>query len=277
MKRNWSAWESFLSDLQTKQGELGFEPGEECFYRGHADGSWPLQPTLMRRGGSADALGGLEADLFFEFQARARELHHQNLTDWDVLFFMRHHGVPTRLLDWTDSLGVALFFAVQPAGPAARPPCVWLLNPYALNEETLADRDLITPRNLGWDEGDSYYYDYGELLLEPDGFDWDVPLALYPQQKSARSGAQRGWFTIHGAKHQAMETLCPKVVRRIDLSAEAVEMAREFLALMGIDRYLLFQDLDGLAAALCEKYGLGSPAASSASPRRERRRSQKRA
>lgn len=255
--RNWDAWEEFFVALEKATSELGFEPGQECFYRGHADGDWALQPTLYRTQPPGTDLTGLEADLFFEFQARARELHSQHLADWDVLFFMRHHGVPTRLLDWTESLGVALFFAVSsPPHAGVADPCIWLLNPYALNAESLTDGDLITPKNLGYDADEDYYYDYGELLLEPDGFDWEQPIALYPQQKSARMGAQRGWFTIFGSRREPLDKQCPSVVRRVNISPESATMAREFLARMGIDDYLLFQDLDGLSRSLVAKFGL---------------------
>lgn len=253
--RNWHKWEEFIHEVESTTQSMGLQAGEEIFYRGHADGSWTLQPTLMRKALDPHELRVLEVDLFFEFQARARELHQQNLTDWDILFYMRHHGLPTRLLDWTESLGVALFFALK-SDDVPKDPCIWLLNPYALNAQTLSDRDLMTPRNLGYDEGDDYYYDYGELLLEENGFDWELPISLYPQQKSARMGAQRGWFTIHGTETGSLEVLCPDVAKRIPLHPDAVDIAKQFLDLMGIDRYLLFQDLDGLSSALLEKYKL---------------------
>ena len=43
---------------------------------------------------------------------RARELHAGTQSDLDVLFSMHHFGTPTGLLDWTETLGVAVYFAL---------------------------------------------------------------------------------------------------------------------------------------------------------------------
>ena len=32
-------------------------------------------------------------------------------SDWEILFDMQHYGLPTRLLDWSENLGIATFFA----------------------------------------------------------------------------------------------------------------------------------------------------------------------
>jgi hypothetical protein len=125
----WDLWERLVGAIERAQAELDLRKDEECFYRGHADSSWALLPTLHRvtlpaKPGTkkeATLRRTLEHDLFFEFQARARELHTMNLSQWDILFFMRHHGVPTRLLDWTESLGVALFFALDGYRSGCRP------------------------------------------------------------------------------------------------------------------------------------------------------------
>ncbi len=52
---------------------------------------------------------------------RARELHGQSLTDWEILFCMRHHGVVIRLLDCTEVFAVALYLAVEGAGDGRTP------------------------------------------------------------------------------------------------------------------------------------------------------------
>jgi len=252
LAESWIAWAGFLSDVRKAEQKLEFDPEDDRFYRGHADGSWKLLPTLLRdyKGGKVDEV---ESNLFFEFQARAKELHNLQLEDWDVLFFMRHHRVPTRLLDWTETLGIALYFALEdkPAGqtkPPTKPPCIWVLNPYKLNND-----DLVTPRNLGWNNKEESYYDYGELLVDTRKWPWSKAVAIYPQQKPARMSAQRGWFTIHGENRSPINIQKRDAVAKVEIPLEAEAAAREFLRIAGIDRYGIYADLDALGASVVSK------------------------
>jgi hypothetical protein len=161
---------------------------------------------------------------------------------------MRHHGVATRMLDWSETFAVALYFAARDIAASATP-CIWLLNPYSMNEATGFTRDLVAPRNLGWDEEGWEYWEYSELLLEGK-MDFDGPVALYPMQKSARLHAQRGYFTIHGDDHRPLEQIVPDHVRSIRFARSVIPEAEEFLALASIDDFLLFPDLDGLRRSL---------------------------
>jgi hypothetical protein len=272
---DWHAWGAFLAEIQKAERQLKCQPYSERFYRGHADGAWPLLPTLLRRYTTEEDVREAESSLFFEFQARARELHHLQLTDWDVLFFMRHHGVPTRLLDWTETLGIALYFALENYRSDAtraekHTPCVWVMNPFLLNGHGKGEEDLFTPRNLGWEEDEDTYYDYGEILVDPDWIDWEEPLAIYPQQKPARMGAQRGWFTIHGSDVAAIEEQCDYAVRKVAIPEEVVPAALEVLRIGGIDPYGIYADLDGLAASLLLKNPSTAELQSTVAPRRRR-------
>lgn len=233
--------------------DLAFRKQEECFYRGHSLDEWPLLPSLMRLVPKTDR-AKIESALFFEFQARARELHSPGISDWDILQFMRHHGVATRLLDWTETFAVALYFAIDLAGAEATP-CIWVLNPYSMNEQVDFTRDLVAPQNLGWDQQSCEYWEYSELLLE-GCMDFNGPVGIYPMQKSPRLQAQRGYFTIQGDDHQPLEKIVPKHVRCIRFSHTVVSEAERFLQLAGIDDFLLFPDLDGLRRSLHRKYGI---------------------
>jgi hypothetical protein len=251
---------TFLRSIELARETLGLESDEECFFRGHADGTWPLLPSLLRHcaahGIRRDLrIRELEAGLFFEFQARARELHGQTLTDWEILFYMRHHGVATRLLDWTEVFAVALYFAVQSV-PDGAVPCIWMLNPYTLNEHAKSweTRDLIAPQYLGGSDG----WDYSDFMTDYEdlSFGWRHPVALYPIQRSARLFAQGGYFTIHGDNRRPIEQIRRSVLRKVDLPRGLIPQAKRFLALTGINDYLLFPDLDGLARYLHRKHSI---------------------
>ena len=196
----------------------------------------------------------MEKDLFWEFSARARELHGNIEGDWDILFAMQHYGTPTRLLDWTEILGVAVYFAtlgLAATGGLANvrreisPPCVWVLNPYAMNKWSGWGDDLVYPANLG-----SY-----EDLLGGDKIGWEKPVAIYPRQRNQRVHAQQAWFTIHGDKFMPIEGFGKHgtFVKKVTLPFEALPAAREFLLHAGLNHFTLFGDLPSLSKHLIEK------------------------
>jgi len=243
------SWLAVTQAVQACKKALGLADGEEPWFRGSKEKSLRLEPSLMwrtRKANREHELDDIEQDLFFEFQARARELHERGFSDWDFLFFMRHHEVPTRILDWTESLGVAAYFATLGASPSTAP-CIWVLNPWRLNEKGRGVRDGIQPKYLYRE------WDYGELLIAPGAWPWTTPLAIYPLQIAERMRAQRSWFTIHGQSKEPLDAQVPQVVARIDLTPNAVREARQFLADAGLSEYQLFPDLDHLAMELTNR------------------------
>jgi len=83
------------------------DPGFTYFYRGHADSSYLLEPSIYRDDGYLEN----EHVFYREFVAR----NPNNFTDCkyaiDYLVMMQHYELPTRLLDLTTNPLIALFFA----------------------------------------------------------------------------------------------------------------------------------------------------------------------
>jgi hypothetical protein len=256
-----------VDEVREARAGLGIRDRQECFFRGHRDSKYELLPSLYRQGTkSFEEYWKLERRAFFEFRARARQLYGPEHADWDVLFHMQHHGFPTRLLDWTSTFGVAVYFStLDYDDKSPGNPCIWMLNPYALNHAAWNLYRLYDTKYLARDETANRSYDYGELLLHthPPQWGkrllWETPMAIYTYQRSERMFAQCGWFTVHGLDQRPLEQIfCnrPDILRKIEIPKSAVLGAREFIALAGIDHQAMFPDLDGLARSVSGKFGL---------------------
>lgn len=79
-----------------------------CAYRGLSDSKYRLETTLLRLGGPFDKL---ERHLFRNFVKYAHRRIVERETLWHWLSVAQHHGLPSRLLDWTYSPLTALHFA----------------------------------------------------------------------------------------------------------------------------------------------------------------------
>ena len=268
-------WSNFLDEVRDNILSFGLEKNEECFYRGHTSSNWSLMPGLLRgvnqsipsksrnKANLPKNLWEIESDLYYEFRSRARELLMTEVSDWDVLFYMQHHGVKTRLLDWSESFGVALYFALHDKGSQSllQEPCIWMLNPYALNEHFEHQRDLWEPESLNY-YANADNISYSELLLgnynKEKGamFHWDYPVALYPARRSDRLTSQSAYFTIHGNYISPIEVLCKgqPFLKKILITDDLIPECLEHLALFGINEFSIYPDLDGLSRYLNDKY-----------------------
>jgi hypothetical protein len=122
------------------------------WYRAHREQTWQLSPTLFRdfepKGYGYTALNLKEDYRIHGFVARARHIITDkpgNRLEW--LEVMQHHFTQTRLMDWTESIDIALTFALEEfLDPDQNDkeldirrrnmtPCIWILNPYLLNSK----------------------------------------------------------------------------------------------------------------------------------------------
>ena len=95
--------------------------GSEIFYRGHADISWKLQPSILRESKKEEKEDqsngiGKEHLLFRDMVAHTPQNFSECKSALDYLVQMQHYELPTRLLDVSTNPLVALYFACQSAG-----------------------------------------------------------------------------------------------------------------------------------------------------------------
>ncbi len=180
-----------------------------------------------------------EMILYYDFHNFSGPLLPENRNTWRTLFLMQHHGLPTRLLDWTGSFGVALYFALKDAKDNA---AVWILDPFKLNKHTVKNHALLSPSDLA--------SDYEQLFISKDAkLDGSV-IALAPPRHHARLFSQGGYFTLHRDLDKGLEAICPSALTKIEIPSKLFPEAQVFLKLAGINEFSLFPDLDGLCRYL---------------------------
>jgi len=64
---------------------------------------------------------------------------------WDIVFYMQHYGIPTRFIDWTESLHTALFFATEKSHLNQEDVVLWLFDPKKMNEILRGEYQLQHP------------------------------------------------------------------------------------------------------------------------------------
>ena len=226
------------------------------WFRGHGDERWELMPKLYRNHPPKRGIRIVEDELRQEFTMRAPSLTSElPKNSWEWYFLMQHHGAPTRLLDWTESALIALYFAVREKRDKSDA-AVWVLEPWLLNGAVLGVEEVIPP---GLGEGlfkadVDRYKDWLPNRYEISGdLRKELPVAIYPTHFSRRISSQRSCFTIHGSRPDGFDRLPDEALAglaKIIIPVATVGQVEDDLAVAGIDELTIFPDLDGLGRLL---------------------------
>jgi len=236
--------------------ERGGLPDASYYFRGQAKAKWHLRPSLVRYAKDArldqDATEKLERAAEREFRKLGRTYLAgvwipEILSQLDRWTLMQHYGAPTRLLDWTGSIFVAAYFAVE------REPdydgAVWVVHPGTVIALT------------GWLRGQRLkkkYPDHNTVLTKPGAP--PGPYFYTPENQTDRMAAQQTAFSYSPQVLADHDTLIanasrghgiPALQKLIIPNGLKAEFLRQ-LRRMNVTARALFPGIDGLGRSVAE-------------------------
>jgi FRG domain len=231
-------------------------------YRGQADAAWQLQSSIERILGndwSADKAQQFEDFSLKKFCSKFHLYDRENIQPDSKLAWlslMQHHGVPTRLLDFTESPYVALYFALEAYSPRTKSD----LALYAINYAQLLEQSInhIKSKDTEFRETRHTFIDKQDEVFEQvvDRFSYDIAWVTEPKILNARLDRQAGSFLLSGNRGLRIEDVLASklysqcVMTKFVISSSLYEGIFVLLRKMNITSKSLYGDLDGLARSI---------------------------
>ncbi|MEM8945757.1 MAG: FRG domain-containing protein [Planctomycetota bacterium] len=240
-------------DISCKWGDFANDPTDDIWYRGAKD-SFDLLPSAYWK-----EVDDEYSSLITFRQLVSNYMDTAGYDDWDYYYLARHHGLPTRLLDWSEGIMLALFFAFD-GWSGDTTPCVWMIRPHELNAMHYGDAEIICPPgkfSAPWlpnkpRKGFTY---------EGKGFENSKPIAIYPRRANPRIHGQQGIFTVHGYDRVPINHILEaqsnqeELIARIDLVNFDPSTVRRQLMYLGLRQSFVYPDADHLARDVGFLYG----------------------
>jgi hypothetical protein len=229
-------------------------------YRGASDATRPLLTSLDRLGGinPPHTKAWLEEHILRNFIRYSRPYFPvPPVNEWELLVAAQHHGLPTRLLDWTYSPLVASHFATLDRH-TGYDRAVWRLDWQIVHRAfdfpelalLIQDLDELVTRGGHFSPWD---------LMNRQGEEFHFACMLEPPSLDVRIVSQSAVFTLCTDKWQSFDSFLVQhdlgsALTKFIILAEDVGKFRDQLDMVGMDERRLFPDLDGLAAQLQRYY-----------------------
>jgi hypothetical protein len=226
-----------------------------CAFRGLSDTEYKLETTLIRLGGK---FWKMEPHLLRNFVKYA----HKNILEseplWHWLSVAQHHGLPTRLMDWTYSPFIAMHFATANQDKFDTDGVIWVIN--------YVEAHLLLPeilKNVLEREGANAFT--VDLILKAAGsfnefsnlIEDDFVLFFEPPSLDERFINQFALFSISSNSKLVFDDwlkLYPQLWKKVIIPKELKWEIRDKLDQSNITERVLFPGLDGLSDWLKRMY-----------------------
>jgi hypothetical protein len=212
--------------------KLGHDEG--FLWRGQQE-NWDLKPKLARIKPRNGTVEDAEKEMLRELRRRSVGLAATGeMTEWDLLALAQHHGMATRLLDWTENPLAALWFAVAEGATSSdqgfKDGIVWLFRAKSID---FADTESNKP------------------------FAGERTMFFRPNHITDRIRVQQGYFSVHKYMSALKRFVAlnrnpryrPKL-SYVEIPGQAFADIRAQLDRLGVNRASLFPGLDGLCCHL---------------------------
>jgi len=249
--------------------ETEFDGKDEWAFRGQDADDFPassLERHCENIGISGPAVSDLEVKLIRDF-ARRYHLYSGsepppkgNTLEW--LSLLRHYGTPTRLVDFTYSFFIAVYFALEPLEAAKKPAVVWALDVGGLKNE--ADLLIAAKVPKGYDQIQKFHRErdgdsFRALFMDNSRSPLRFAYSTNPIRLNDRLTVQQGVFLVPGdvsATFEANLLAVPgpstRIVKVVLDPACRPEVLRK-LHKVGINAATLFPGLEGFGRSLRTK------------------------
>lgn len=231
----------------------------QCFkearpwWRGHGKTCWQLRPRIFRPdAGTSGSKHYREREFLAHFRDRAM-VRHGNVPlpndhiGW--MFLAQHYGLPTRLLDWSASPLIGLYFAVYDERYDSEPGHLYALSPGRLNVATAGQQT----ERFSTSEPLVQQYALDAIGNTEKVYADKLPIAITicTREIDVRMLVQQSVFTLHADETQLLEIHCSKAhTISFTIPASAKQAVRHRLAWLGLRPSNVFPDLEHLAAEL---------------------------
>jgi len=214
----------------------------KVWFRGHGVSTWELLPGVKRPPYNVPKHEQYMATQFYIEASKRMKTLPQDRAGWICL--MQHYGLPTRLLDWTESPLVALYFAVSKDQYDQADGALWLLAPIELNDKQ-GYGSYLPPIN------------YETILerIEPAFKDYlvssDDIIACCSVENDLRMYVQQAAYTIHGSD-APLENLAQgsDILAKLTIPAREKPRLQSELEILGFKLSTVFPDTEHVSSEI---------------------------